>query len=169
MTALSGCKKPVTERTPAEQKKEADEDALRVKLTTIPTKEQLTKKPAIKGKAVYFEESAGRWGKENAFIGDSTGYSAISGRLTYGLKEAGTVILKTSCKNERSGNYGAVPAYVESCVLLVIDPAIPAVVYKERVDGKLENIATLRKSTTRVDASVSAPQIYQFIGSLAQN
>lgn len=157
------------EQKQAQAHKEAQEEAKRAKFTTIPTKRRLVKAPFIKGGAIYFEQlPLGTWSKENFFYGDSAGSEKIRGKLTYDLDKVGTVILKPSCTEARSGSYGSAAAYVQTCEVLLIDPTIPAVIYETSFVGRLDNITSVSAGQTRVVGNVKMSDIYDFIASLPQ-
>ncbi len=108
------------------------------KYIKIPEKVQLVKEPYYENKIAYYEfnEEESRWGHMR--FGGS-GDSVIR-KFAEKPDEVGTVVLRTDkCSDVRVGQYGTMAAYARDCEVLIIDPKIPAVIYKTSVQAVLKD------------------------------
>ena len=147
---------------------------------TLPEKVQLTTDPYIHKKIVLFKTWQGSQGRDQelqnyfgAFI--FPGEDVIKELLANSPDEAGTVVLvedntkERGCKDVPKGNYrdsetgDVYGGYVEVCELTIVDPQIPAIIFRKKFEGKLDNKEYVRKGSGRILGRVDYAEVYSFL------
>lgn len=167
--------------TDADRERWENMDAFKAKLkefTTLPPKVQLTKEPYLKGKIVLYKiwKTGADFQNESILYASSPYEEKIKDFTAKAPDEVGTVILfedntKTEgCKEIRKGSYTVegkiLPGYVESCELTIIDLTIPAVVYRTKIEGKLDKTEFVEKGSGEVLGRIENSQVYDYLSGL---
>lgn len=149
----------------------------------LPDKVQLTKDPYINKKIALFKTWQGANGLEyelqnywGAFI--FPGEDVIKPLLAKSPDDVGTVVVvedntkERGCKDVPKGDYkdpetgDLYGGYVEVCELTIIDHKIPAVIFRKKFEGKLEDKEYVRKSSGRILGRVDYAEVYNFLTGL---
>lgn len=175
----------------SEEQKKAQEgrqalEAKKSEYTNIPAKEQLAKEPYRNKSLIFFrfskdrKDEPGKWIMNDFGFGtDSDGVkntneanSKLKFKLAENPGEVGTIALLPECKEVSAGYYtvgsSSIPATKERCELILIDPELSAVVYREIFEGELESIKTLYNSEDSVTAKVERMKIVDFLDRLSK-
>ena len=196
VTSFSGCVKRFTsqgEYKPTPTAQEAADiaamrklDALKAKspeYLTMPTKIQLTTEPYINKKIALFKTWQGSQGPDQElqnYFGafNFPGEDVIKEVLAKGPEDVGTIVLvedntkEKGCKEIPKGNYkdpetgDIYGGYVEVCQLTIIDHQIPAVIFRKKFEGKLDDKEYVRKNAGRILGRVDYAEVYKFLTDL---
>ena len=194
VTSVSGCVKRGSppEYKPTPSAKEAADIAEMRQLTALKEKSaeymklplvQLTKEPYINKKIALFKTWQGSSGPDQelqnyfgAFI--FTGEDVIKPLLAKSPDDVGTVVLvedntkERGCKEVSKGDYkdpetgDLYGGYVEICELTIIDRQIPAIIFRKKFEGKLDDKEYLRKGAGRILGRVDYAEVYSFLTGL---
>jgi len=153
--------------------KEKAFDTKKAQFTKLPEKVQLTEEPYLKGKLVYLTQAGTYWSFQNNLgNGDTRGgiyQEKIKDLIAQSSDEVTTVVLKPECQSVRKGDYKiegkTVPSFIEKCELTIIDTTIPAVIYRKKLEGKLDKEETVLDAN-EVVGRVYDEAIYTYLASL---
>ena len=153
--------------------KEKAFDTKKEQFTKLPEKVQLTQEPYLRGKLVYLTQSGNYWDFQNNLgSGDRGGIhqKKIKDLIAQAPDEVTTVVLKPQCQSVRKGDYKVsgktVPSFIEKCELTIIDTTIPAVIYRKKMEGKLDGEETVMAGSVEVVGRVYDEEIYTYLASL---
>jgi hypothetical protein len=152
----------------------------------LPGKVQLTDSPYITKKIAYLttwkdgsetkNELQNYWAMFSA-----PGELVMNDILAKSVDEVGTVVLIESNKKENGcndvpqGNYKdpetgeIVGGYIEVCEMTIIDPQIPAIIFRKKFAGELKKTEYIRKESGRVLGTVDFDEVYSFLAGLPRN
>lgn len=149
----------------------------------LPDKVQLTDNPYITKKIAYFttwkDGSETKHELQNYWaMFSSPGELVMNDILAKSVDDVGTVVLiesnkkENGCKDIRKGNYEdpengeVVGGFVEVCELTIVDPQIPAVIFRKKFEGQLKKTEYIRKESGRVLGTVNFDEVYSFLAGL---
>ena len=194
--SFSGCVKRSTSqgeyKRPLSAKEEADIAAMRKlealkakssEYLALPAKVQLTTEPYINKKIALFKTWQGSQGPDQELQNyyasfNLPGEEAINEALAKSPDDVGTIVLvedntkEKGCKEIPKGNYkdpetgDIYGGYVEVCELTIIDHQIPAVIFRKKFEGKLDDKEYVRKDAGRILGRVDYAEVYKFLTGL---
>ncbi|MFN2513725.1 MAG: hypothetical protein ABR568_20180 [Pyrinomonadaceae bacterium] len=106
------------------------------------------------------------------------GEDVIKEILAKGPEDVGTVVLvedntkEKGCKEVAKGNYrdpetgDLYGSYIEVCELTIIDQQIPAIIFRKKFEGKLDDKEYMRKGSGRILGRVDYAEVYSFLTGL---
>jgi hypothetical protein len=151
--AVLGCSKSSDSARKRAESKEAVEklNAVANDFAKLPPKEQLTNEPYIKGKIVVVRQNDG--GKPYVNNMDNKQFGETYANTP---EEVQTVAL-LSCTKTQRGVYRTkenppreLPAYSNDCDLTLVDRTIPAVIFKKRFEGTVEETTSVTANTKEI-------------------
>lgn len=149
----------------------------------LPAKVQLTDSPYITKKVAYLktwkEGNETKAEMQNFWASFTTPDEVVMNEiLANSPEEVGTIVLieddkkEHGCKDVPKGTYkdqetgSVVNGYIQVCEMTIIDPQIPAVIFRRKFEGQLRKTEYMRKESGRVLGQVDFAEVYNFLAGL---